>query len=519
MNDCPDIVFFMVDQLSAKWIEQPNCDAIDTPHFDRLRAMGVNFSHTFSSNPVCCPARATLATGLTTRQHGVLQNGYALDPALPTFARVLREAGYQTGAFGKVHHHPHFAGVHPDYRPYGYDVVHNTEDPRAGEWLDWVRDEHPEHFDAALSTIWAGAILELESYGPGGENLRPRIQRAREAFDFSDAPPGSSWGQYPLPFPKEVSQTEWITGHALEWIAASDRNRPMHAFVSYVQPHSPFCCPREYLDRVDESKLPEVVPAEWRDDPDGPACFEHLGSSRQCDPDTIHAARLYYYGDLIHLDEQLGKLLDTLEARGTLDRTFIVLLSDHGEMLHDHSLTGKGEFHYDACVRVPLVIAGPGVDAGRTCDAIVQLEDIFPTVLDWAGVPLPKPPTMGPYLKAEPSMYSGRSLTPLLTGNTPTDWRNAAYIESYNNITSNSPMHWAWPAPSAPTAGDTRGTRAAKTSIAVASSFAICKATPMSSVISFGILRIREFAMACAPRCSITSFSKTTRIPNETSSH
>ena len=100
-----------------------------------------------SSNPVCMPARSTIATGLTTRGHGVLENGYQLDPGLPTFMRTLQQEGWRTGAFGKVHFRPHYAGVFPDYRPYGFDVTHITEDGRGGEWLDWVEREHPEQYE------------------------------------------------------------------------------------------------------------------------------------------------------------------------------------------------------------------------------------------------------------------------------------------------------------------------------------------------------------------------------------
>ena len=83
--DAPTIILFMVDQLSAKWLEIAWAGACPTPNLDRLRARGTTFTNAITSNPVCMPARATLATGLTTRGHGVLENGYQLDPELPTY--------------------------------------------------------------------------------------------------------------------------------------------------------------------------------------------------------------------------------------------------------------------------------------------------------------------------------------------------------------------------------------------------------------------------------------------------
>jgi arylsulfatase A-like enzyme len=145
MTDFSNIILFMLDQLSAKWLEAARAGACPTPNFDRLAARSTTFTNAFASYPVCCPSRATLATGLTCRQHGVTANGYELDPKLPTFMRLLQQNGWRTGCFGKLHLHPHFAGLHPDYTPYGFDVTHITEDPRGGEWLDWIQTEHPKH--------------------------------------------------------------------------------------------------------------------------------------------------------------------------------------------------------------------------------------------------------------------------------------------------------------------------------------------------------------------------------------
>ena len=425
----PDIVFFMLDQLAAKWLEAARAGAAPVPNLNRLAEMGTNFTRCVSSNPLCCPARATLATGLSTRGHGVLQNGYYLDGSVPTFMRALQEAGYRTGALGKVHFHPHYSSLHPDYRPYGFDVQHVTEDGRGGEWLNWIRREHPEHAPAVYSTIWAREIPEYAAYGPDGEDLRA---------EMAGSPPMR--GVYELPFPAELSQTEWITGHAVDFIGTAAVDQPLLAHISYVQPHSPFAPPAGYRERVDMAKVPAPAPREWRDDPLGPVCFDGLAHI-----DNIEfgweEAREHYFADLEHLDEQLGKIFTALEARGRLDQTYIVLLSDHGEMLFDHGMVSKGEMHYDACVRVPLMIAGPGMRGGAERDEFVQLEDIFPTVFEMAGLTVPEPLAMR--LQLEHEVLPGSSLLPLCRGETPADWRDAAYVESYNNIDSNTPANWA----------------------------------------------------------------------------
>lgn len=440
----PDVVLFMVDQLSAKWLEEPYRSCISSPNIDRLQADGVTFTRAFSSNPICMAARPTIATGLTARSHGVLTNGYRLDSRIPTFMQLLQRENWRTGAFGKVHFYPHFMGVHPDYRPFGFDECFVTEDPRAGEWLDWLSREHPQHFEAALATIWPTEISELKSYGDDGINLSKRIKEVRASFNLSTKEfPQNDPGAYTLPFPAEVSQTEWITGHAVDFIRSVDRNQPIFAHVSYVQPHSPFCPPAEYVRRVDRNAMFEPVPIEWLEDPAVPDWFDDSEGARRSIPSDWQRRRQHYFADIMHLDHQLGEVISTLKDSGRLETTYVIFISDHGELLFDHGFTGKAERHYDACVRVPLIISGPGVRAGTTSDLTIQHEDIFPTVLDMTGIAAPEPQVLGPYLKESPEYLPGKSLLGQCRGEKPESWREVAYIESYNNIGTALPIHWA----------------------------------------------------------------------------
>ena len=244
-------------------------------------------------------------------------------------------------------------------------------------------------------------------------------------------------------FRKLSHKTNWITNQALGFLHDTPSEQPLYAHISYVQPHSPFCAPAGYLQDVDEKRIPEPLPAEWVDDPHGPYELKR----RQVDaPDHWRYGRQLYFADLVHLDHQLGQVMTALEARGRLDNTYLIFLSDHGELLYDHGLTSKEEKHYDSCIRVPLIIAGPELQTGAICDEMVQLEDLCPTVLDMADVRLPPMPKTGPYLKtlaeAIPQM-AGRSLLPLCRGEKPSNWRPAAYCESYNRIDADHPGQWA----------------------------------------------------------------------------
>lgn len=368
-TDKPDIIFLTVDQLSQKWIEAAFAGTVPMPNLQRLREQGTSFTQAFCSNPVCSPSRATLATGLTTRGHGVLENGYELDPELPNFMQMLQKNGWRTGAFGKLHLQPHFKGFDLNYNQYGFDVTHITEDGRGGEWLDWVEENHPEHYENVLATIWATKIPAFEKYGRNQVNLRERIEKIRADYEWKTANhPGSTPMSYVLPFPKELSQTEWITGKALDYITETDQSHPLFAHISYVQPHGPFCPPAGYLERVNPDMIPEPAFPEWLEDPAAPDCLKNqkpfAGDWRDYRP--------YYFADLHHLDEQFGKILAALENRGNLDNTYIIFLSDHGELFGDHGFRGKEEKHYDACIRVPLVICGPGLQKGKMEEIILQ---------------------------------------------------------------------------------------------------------------------------------------------------
>ena len=447
MNKKSNIILLMMDQLSEKWLCAALNGACELPNFKRLIESGVKFNNMYSENPVCCPARATIATGLSTRGHGVLENGYQLDPKLPTFMKALQTGGYQTGLFGKLHVEPHYKGLNPDYKQYGFDVTHVTEDCRGGEWLDWIQKEHPEYLEEVLMTIWANEIPEYLSYGENHENLRERIKACREKHDRTNGGkyPHASKKGYELPFPKELSQTEWITQRAIDFMKNRETDQPFFAQISYVQPHGPFTPPAGYLDKVRDDMIPDVVLPEWADDENAPYCIKGRGARIKMTPDQTAFNRKCYFADLIHLDEQVGKILDCLEEINQKENTYIVFVSDHGELLGDHGFYGKEEKHYDACIHIPLVISGPGLESGITKDQMVQHTDICPTILEMAHVKMPLMPKEGPHLKVEqediPSLY-GRSLMGLCQGK-DISWRQESYCESYNGLVSADPRDWA----------------------------------------------------------------------------
>ena len=426
----PNVVLIVYDQLAAPWLEAGLRGAADLPNFSRLAGRGTYFSRCFSTNPVCSPARASIATGLRSGAHGVMQLGYALSPELPTFMRSLAEAGWHTAACGKLHLRPHWESLDPDYRPYGFGEQHVTEDPRGGPWLDWVRAEHPEHFRAVLTTVWTRALDEFSEYGPQREDLAALMADLPQLGDV-----------YELPFPERVSQTNWITDRALDVIAATPPTQSLLCQVGYVQPHNPYAPPRGYRRFVNFDYVPAPIEAAWPGDPLTPPTFR--GRARRAESYEWRRTREHYFADLVHLDRQLGRILDGLEQAGRDRDTYVIATADHGDLLLDHGLIYKDSYHYDACIRVPLLISGPGLVRGAVRDQLVTIEDIYPTIMEAAGQECPRPPERQAVAGQSPAAYAaGRSLLELARGQAPTAWRDAAFIESYNNVDSRWPSNW-----------------------------------------------------------------------------
>ncbi|WP_033292622.1 sulfatase family protein [Amycolatopsis jejuensis] len=435
-----NLLLVMVDQLGARWLEAAHQGVVSLPNLRRLADEGVTFTNAFTPNPVCSPARSTIATGLTSAGHGVTELGYALDPQIPTFMHALRDAGWRTGAFGKLHFAPQVLGD-PDYRAYGFDVTHITEDRRVGEWTDWVERTHPEHYRAALATVWMTMAHDVEKRGLGA-----KIEAARREIPLASPDyPDSDDEAYPLPYPAEVSQSAWITDRAIDFLESVPADTPFFAHVSYVQPHNPFSPPAEYIPHVDAEAIPGPLPAEWHETRQ-PAYF---AADRHPEPTWTTRSwqhdRRMYFADLAHLDAQLGRLLESLHRTGRAGDTYLVFTSDHGEMLHDHGLLGKFERHYDACIRVPLLISGPGLAAGTTRPELAELTDLAPTFLDMAGLPAPdlsRPDLGRPRVPERIPMLPGRSLLPLCRAEDVDTWRDTVYVRSDSNHWNPTPTSW-----------------------------------------------------------------------------
>jgi arylsulfatase A-like enzyme len=425
MKKRPNILWYCTDQQRYDTLSAFGNPHIRTPVLDRLVASGTGFHRAFAQSPICTPSRASFLTGRYPAATRVYRNGGEKFPDHETLVtRHFANAGYDCGLIGKLHLAAAFGDTEPrtddGYRFYEWSHHPSKRGPRLNRYVDWLRDEKHVDPDAVLESFLGFA-------GPG--------------------------------VPADCHQTTWATEMALRFINEKRGDQPWLLSVNVFAPHPPFDPPPEFLDRIDPSKLPPPdfvpgdvarqrpfrgVPQQTREatDPNGVMPdFASMPDGRNrirwaTSPPPVYdgkAAKAAYYALIEHIDFEFGRLLQGLEAAGQLDDTVILFHSDHGEMLGDHGLMFKGCRFFDALVRVPVIISWKDhLPAQGKSDAMIELVDLAPTLLEVAGLEIP------------PEMQ-GRSLLPLLRGEAPRDVFRASVTSEFNDslgtVADANPVH------------------------------------------------------------------------------
>jgi arylsulfatase A-like enzyme len=400
----PNILWICTDQQRWDTLGATGNRHVRTPNLDRFFAQSAQFEGAYCQSPVCTPSRASFLTGRYPRTTRTRQNGQDIPEDEVLVTRLLADAGYACGLSGKLH----LSTCHPSVSPVmerrindGYSAFHWSHHPGyAGEKTNnWPLNEY---------NLWLAQK---------GENYRAE-------------PVGES--RYVKFGPRaENHQTTWCAEKAIDFINAhAGRGTPWLFSVNFFDPHHPFDPPAEYLerylDRLDEIELPNYregelagKPVFQRIDHSG-AYGGHAGMPFDKMSDADHRlVRAAYYAMCDLIDDQVGRMLEALDASGQRENTIVIFMSDHGELVGDHGIYLKGPFFYEPAVHVPLAIGLPGAIAPRRIEGLVELVDLAPTLLEAAGMP------------AHPGMQ-GRSLWPLLTGPGTRTQTEDVYCEYYN---------------------------------------------------------------------------------------
>lgn len=357
----PNILLIVTDQ--QRWDALGSVSPwLKTPNMDRLAAEGVRFGSAFTNSPVCVPARVSLALGLYPHNHGVWQNQrYTLPAGSPTWMRELREAGYRTSLFGKTHLHP-LKGDLRDAAPlldaYGFEHADEVAGPKAS-----VRCR------SNLTDLWRAAGV----YDAYRTDLQERLSTKR-------------WLVRPSPLPLDLYPDVYVGHQAAAHLRALGSDRPWFCWVGFPGPHEPWDTPEPYAGFYDPHAMPPARGRMRDRNRTRPSGFldDRLARARTFDPADVAAMRADYAGNVTLIDDQIGALLEVIEARGELDTTVVALVSDHGELNGDYGLIYKQVF-LDPAVKVPFLLRLPprmSAPAGLVSDLPVELLDLGATLLE-----------------------------------------------------------------------------------------------------------------------------------------
>ena len=365
----PNILIFMVDQLTGTLFPDGPVDWLHVPNLRALAQRSVRFSSCYCPSPLCAPAQASFMTGQLPLKTEVFDNAAEMRADIPTFAHTLRSAGYQTSLVGKMH----FVG--PD-QLHGFEERRTTDIyPADYGWTPDYRkpDERVDWWYHNMSSVTAAGVAEITNQ---------------------------------LEYDDEVAHGARARVYDL---ARGIDPRPWMLTVSFTHPHDPFVARRRFWDLYEECEhlLPEVAPIPWEEqDPHSRRILEGCDwRNYSITDEDIRRARRAYFANISYLDEQIGSILEALRATDPRaeENTVILFLSDHGEMLGERGLWFKMS-PFESSSRVPLFIAAPGLEPHCVTEP-VSLVDIHPTLAELAGT------------KA-PGDLDGESLLPIAGGET-----------------------------------------------------------------------------------------------------
>jgi len=366
-NQQPNIILIITDQQRFDTINALGFPYADTPNLDRLVEEGVSFDNCFITAPSCAPSRASLFTGYYPHVTGVLKNA---DLWRRSWVEQLAESGYHCVNIGKMHTFPYETplGFHERY------VVENKDRYLEGRY----------YFDE-----WDKAL-----------RARGHIKQQRESYRQRSGY-RERMGAFEWELPEDLHSDMFVGNFARWWLKAYPKTEPLFLQIGFPGPHPPYDpiwrYAKPYLEHHD-IPLPQITQDELDHQP---AAFKKLREHNfridhdsvvhlpNPTPEQLHRLRAYYLANVTMIDEKIGEILATLDEQGYLENAVVIFTSDHGDCLGDHGHIQKWTM-YDIVTRVPLIVWSPGrFEPARRIEALCQLMDIGPTILELAGITPP----------------------------------------------------------------------------------------------------------------------------------
>ena len=388
----PNILFIMSDDHASHAISSYGSRINQTPNLDRIADGGMILQNCFCVNSICTPSRANILTGTHSHLNGVKTLSDPLDGRKPNVAKMLQADGYQTAMVGKWH-----LGHGGNADPTGFDYWNVL--PGQGLYHDPVM-------------------------------LEPDGEKTHKGYT-----------------------TDIITDFSLEWLQNRDKERPFFMMCHHKAPHRPWDSDEKHAQMFEDEDVP--MPDNFFDDYANRSnaakdakmrVFGHM-SERDLKIDTLGPPpeglsekelanwqyQRYikeYLRCVASIDDNVGRMLDYLDAEGIADDTLVIYTSDQGFFLGDHGWYDK-RFMYEESLRMPFLVRYPReIQPGSSCDAMALNIDFAETWLDYAGL-------------STPEDMQGTSLRPLFNSETPDDWRTSMYYRYWMHLTHHHvPAHY-----------------------------------------------------------------------------
>lgn len=379
MSKRPNILYIMSDDHAAHALSCYGSKINETPQLDRIAEEGIRFDNAFCTNSICAPSRAAILTGQYNHINGVKTLGNSLDGRKPNMAKVLQENDYQTAMIGKWH-----LGHGEENDPTGFDYWNVL--PGQGDYHD------PKMIEMGEEKQYEGYVTDI------------------------------------------------ITDLSLNWIKERDKDRPFMLMCHHKAPHRPWEPDEKHADLYEDIDIPE--PETFHDD--------YSNRSHAAKEATMRVDRDLFKDDLkedppegltpnelkswkyqryikdylrvvASIDDNVGRMLDYLEAEGLAEDTIVIYTSDQGFFLGDHGWYDK-RFMYEESIRMPFIVRYPKeIEAGTSTEDFALNVDFAPTFLDYAGI-------------ATPDFMQGTSLRPVLENRTPEDWQKSFYYRYWEHL-------------------------------------------------------------------------------------
>lgn len=417
----PNIIFIMADDHAYQAISAYDDHLIQTPNIDRIAKMGMLFTNASVTNSICAPSRATILTGKHSHVNGKIDNHFPFDTTNVTFPQILKNSGYQTAMFGKLHFGNNPKGFdqfkilpgqgsyyNPDFitknegkitiQGYVTDIITDMT-------LNWLENERkPEdpfllmYLHKAPHRPWNMAERHMEEF------TNTTFKQPATLFDTYESRPAAGEAEMNILKHLGWAGDSKISPGAMDTLQLPEIGIDKGRYLSAL----------ERLDSTQQSNFRKVYS---RISDNFKKAYSNM-SDKELMGWRFQRYLQDYLGTIKAVDENVGRLLDYLEANNLMDNTIIVYTSDQGFYLGEHGWFDK-RFVYDQSFKTPLLVAWPGkVKAGSTSDEMVQNLDFAQTFLDVAGL-------------EQPGDMQGESLVPILTGKMENWQREAVYYHYY----------------------------------------------------------------------------------------